>query len=319
MNVFHNWPHFKNTIYLIFLASILGIALFTFLCTYFFTRYKLKKEIKKIAYSIDFMHEPEESISLPSKYREVEKKLNKNKALVIKNARQAEETEQKKNDLLVFLAHDLKTPLTSIIGYLNLLLENPELTIQERSQYTKIALDKAYHLESLLEELFDITKLSNRDLALHKEKIDFTLFLEQIGEEMFPFLSEKEKKISLSFMEKFDLEVDPNNLARAFTNLLKNAITYSLPRSTIYISVQKKNGFLQVEIKNESTEIDPSALDHLFDKFYRLDQSRSTHTGGTGLGLAIAKEIIEMHGGTIRVSMKENWITFMILFPYSTF
>lgn len=256
-----------------------------------------------------------EYINLPPEMVEVEKKLNHFKTEAIKNERLARENEQKKDELIVYLAHDIKTPLTSMIGYLSLLSEIKDMPQEQRNRYIGIALDKSYRLEYLINELFDVARFNSEKIVLEKEEINLNLMLEQIADDFYPTLKEMNKKINFTSDEKTILYADPDKLSRVFNNLIKNAVNYSKENTDIDISILNKENQATVKITNKGKQIPKEKLDKIFEKFYRLDSSRTSKTGGRGLGLAIAKEIVELHGGRIYAESDMKETTFSVILP----
>ena len=254
-------------------------------------------------------------INLPPEMVEVEKKLNHFKTEAIKNERLARENEQKKDELIVYLAHDIKTPLTSMIGYLSLLSEIKDMPQEQRNRYIDIALDKSYRLEDLINELFDVARFNSEKIVLEKEEINLNLMLEQIADDFYPTLKEMNKKINFTSDEKTILYADPDKLSRVFNNLIKNAVNYSKENTDIDISIINKENQVTVNITNKGKQIPKEKLDKIFEKFYRLDSSRTSKTGGSGLGLAIAKEIVELHGGRIYAESDMKETTFSVILP----
>lgn len=256
----------------------------------------------------------DEQIRLPDELKEAEETMNQIKKEALFNERLAKETEQKKNDLIVYLAHDLKTPLTSIIGYLSLLNEEKNLSTKQKNKFIKIALEKSNKLEELINELFEITKYNSETLTIKKEKLNLTLLINQVIDEFYPILKEQNKEINFSTQKDIFIEADSIKMARVFNNLIKNAINYSYDNSKINIDI-KENKDLNITISNKSKTLTKEELDKLFDKFYRVDYSRNTKLGGSGLGLAIAKEIIKLHNGNITVKSENEETTFTITLP----
>ena len=256
-----------------------------------------------------------EYINLPPEMVEVEKKLNHFKTEAIKNERLARENEQKKDELIVYLAHDIKTPLTSMIGYLSLLSEIKDMPQEQRNRYIDIALDKSYRLEYLINELFDVARFNSEKIVLEKEEINLNLMLEQIADDFYPTLKEMNKKINFTSDEKTILYADPDKLSRVFNNLIKNAVNYSKENTDIDISILNKENQATVKITNKGKQIPKEKLDKIFEKFYRLDSSRTSKTGGSGLGLAIAKEIVELHGGRFYAESDMKETTFSVILP----
>ena len=230
----------------------------------------------------------EEPIRLPASMKSVEDQLNLAREEALRAQRAAREAEQRKNDLVVYLAHDLKTPLTSVIGYLTLLRDEPQLSPELRARYTGIALDKAERLEELINEFFEITRFNLSHLELEKQPVDLCRMLQQVVSEFAPMLGERDLTCALELPPSLEYDCDPDKLARVFDNLLRNACHYSTP---------------------------PEKLARIFDQFFRLDSSRATRTGGAGLGLAIAKEILTLHGGTITAWSREDQVCFQVTLP----
>ena len=224
----------------------------------------------------------------------------------------ANEAEQRKNDLVVYLAHDLKTPLTSIIGYLSLLDENPDFSVEYRAKYTGIALDKAYRLEQLINEFFDITRFNLQSFPLENNHIDLSLLLRQMAEEFYPVLKEKNLTCTVKAEDKVNIIGDSDKLSRVFDNLMRNASNYCYEDTNIEINVFKKDENAVVTFINQGDKIEKEKLDMIFEKFFRADTSRTSKTGGTGLGLAIAKQIVERHGGTITAKSNEKYTIFTV-------
>ena len=221
----------------------------------------------------------------------------------------------RKNELVAYLAHDLKTPLTSVIGYISLLKEAPDMPVEQRAKYTGIALEKALRLESLINEFFDITRYNLQEIVLEEETFDLGFLLIQMADEFYPVLEQHGKSISIHADEDLPVAADSAKLARVFNNILKNAVAYSYDNTEIEIYAEKRENTIHVSISNFGKTIPKQKLDMIFEKFYRLDDARSTNTGGAGLGLAIAKEIVVAHGGTISVTSEKQITTFTVELP----
>lgn len=254
-------------------------------------------------------------ITLPDELSDLEKKLNYLKRESLTNEKLARENEQKKDELIVYLAHDIKTPLTSMIGYLSILNEMDDMPKKQQEKYIKIALDKSYRLEELINELFDVARFNSEKIILEKEKLNLNLMIAQIIDDFYPTLSELNKKIELNNEQQIMLVADPDKLGRVFNNLIKNAINYSAENSNIRINVRKNEYNIIVDIINEGRQIPKEKLDQIFEKFYRLDSSRISKTGGSGLGLAIAKDIVQLHGGQIKAISSEKETLFRVELP----
>ena len=257
----------------------------------------------------------EEPIVLPEALADVEGQLNAAREHALRDTQAAREAEQRKNDLVVYLAHDLKTPLTSVIGYLTLLREEPQISPELRERYTGIALEKAQRLEDLINEFFDITRFSLTHLELERQRVDLRRMLEQIASEFTPVLKEKGMDCALSLPEELSAVCDRDKMARVFDNLLNNACHYAYPNSTIRIEGWTEGQGIVLTFRNAGRTIPPEKLGRMFEQFFRLDSARGTETGNAGLGLAIAKEIVEAHGGTITAQSAHEQILFTIRLP----
>lgn len=299
-----------------------NIIIYTFLIWIVGASILLYKLLKKVfSYinaiskaSTDLMNKDIEYVELPIELENLQRQMNHLKRESERNELFARESEQRKNDLVVYLAHDLKTPLTSMIGYLSLIDEMKDMPKKKREDYIKIVLDKSYKLEDLINELFDITRFNSETIILEKEEINLNMMLEQIIDDFYPILKDNNKEIKLKINEKILLNGDPNKLARVFGNLIKNAINYSTD-NLILIEVKKNNSNAEVIITNKGKKISEEKLKRIFEKFYRVDSSRTTRTGGSGLGLAIAKEIVELHNGNIKATSDENFTKFYVELP----
>ena len=257
----------------------------------------------------------ENQIQLSPEMLPFERKLNTVKRTLAERKAETALAEQRKDELVMYLAHDIRTPLTSVIGYLNLLEEEPNMPAEQRAKRVHIALEKAYRLETMINEFFEITRYNSQQITLSKETIDLYYMLVQLSDELSPVFAPRGNTVALHLAEDLTVEADPEKLARVFSNILKNAASYSHPRTEITISAEKSEHEVIIQFQNSGEDIPSEALVSLFDKFYRADKSRSSDTGGTGLGLAIAKEIVTLHGGAISASSKNHVITFTISLP----
>lgn len=263
----------------------------------------------------DLVNKDVEYIELPDELEEIQKRMNHLKRESEKNEKLAKENEEKKDELIVYLAHDIKTPLTSMIGYLSILDEIDDMPKKKQKNYISIALDKSYRLEDLINELFDVARFNSEKIVLEKEELNLNLMLEQIIDDFYPTLREVNKSIKLNYNEPISINGDPDKLSRVFNNLIKNAISYSKEESEIVINLKKDNNNAIVEVINKGKQISKEKLSKIFEKFYRLDSARTSRTGGSGLGLAIAKDIVELHNGTIIAESNEEETTFRVTLP----
>ena len=227
---------------------------------------------------------------------------------------QAQAAEQRKNDLVIYLAHDIKTPLTSVIGYLSLLNEDKGLPPEEKNRYIRIALDKANRLETLINEFFEITRYRFQTVPLQLEDVDLCYMMVQISDELYPKLMERGKTMELDVPEDIRIRADSEKMARVFNNILKNAIAYSDEGSPIRVTARQEPGRVVIQFTNRGG-IPQQRLDDIFEKFYRLDAARSSATGGAGLGLAIARDIVRLHGGEVTAQSDGAHTVFTVVLP----
>lgn len=223
------------------------------------------------------------------------------------------EAERTKNELITNVAHDLRTPLTSIIGYLELLSGDAKLDEEMQKKYSNIAYVKARRLEKLIEDLFGFTKLNYGRVSMRVSQVDVVKLLSQLLEEFYPSFADKNLSYELqSNVPARIITADGNLLARLFDNLINNAIKYGADGKRILVKIHSEDQVVKVQVINYGYVIPAEELPFIFNKFYRVEQSRSTNTGGTGLGLAIAKNIVDMHGGTIDVTSDLSGTVFTV-------
>ncbi|MDQ0214508.1 two-component system sensor histidine kinase VanS [Oikeobacillus pervagus] len=259
-----------------------------------------------------------EEIRLPEELTAITQRLNDMKQTLERRNLEAQSAEQRKNELVMYLAHDIRTPLTSVIGYLSLLEEVENMPPEQRKKYTHIALDKSYRLEKMINEFFEITRYNLQQIQIEKTNIDLYYMLVQLTDELLPILSSHGNTAVLHADEELMLYGDAEKLGRVFTNVLKNAAAYSFPNTEIQIIAQKSGSdTVTITFQNKGDTIPPEKCAAIFEKFYRLDEARTSDTGGAGLGLAIAKEIIHLHGGSITVESREYITSFVITLPFN--
>lgn len=256
-----------------------------------------------------------EAIVLPPELDAVERRLNTARQTLERREVEARLAERRKNDLVLYLAHDIRTPLTSVIGYLSLLDEAPDLPAEQRAKYVRVTLEKAQRLEKLVNEFFEITRYDLQQTNLEKERVDLCYLLVQMKEEFYPILSKKGNTALLHAEEDLYVTGDPAKLARVFNNILKNAAAYSAPNTEILIEAARRGENAVITIQDQGPTIPAEKLSAIFERFYRLDEARTSDTGGAGLGLAIAREIVTLHGGTIAADSRDGVTTFTVTLP----
>ncbi len=307
----YNFRGYKEIFFAVAIVAIfliLLLLLFRWLTKYF----------REINSGIDsLLAEDEKRIYLSPEMLPFEHKLNTVKQNLKSQKEATALAEQRKDELVMYLAHDIRTPLTSVIGYLSLLEENPDMTTEEKVKNVHIALDKAYRLEKMVNEFFEITRYHSKQIKLKKQPVDLYYMLVQLRDEFLPSFSLRNNAILLELDENIIIYADPEKIARVFGNILKNAAAYSYPNTEITISAIQKEQNTIISFQNKGKAIPAENLSSLFDKFYRLDEARISDTGGTGLGLAIAKEIILLHGGEIEAHSEQETVTFTVKLPIS--
>ncbi|MBQ9031146.1 MAG: HAMP domain-containing histidine kinase [Parasporobacterium sp.] len=306
---YFNW--IRNYMDLLWIAVVIIIFLISLrIIMNSFTQY-----FDVINQGISAISDPATEIRMPPEMAATEAKLKEVKASLEKHEMESRLARQRKDELVMYLAHDIRTPLTSVIGYLNLLSEIQDLPAEKREKYVGITLEKAYRLEKMIDEFFEITRYNSQEITISKTSLDLSYMLVQLIDELHPVLSANGNTVDLQAEEDLTVCADPDKLARVFNNILKNAAAYSFLDSRITITAKNAGNRVCITFANKGRHIPQEQLASLFEKFYRLDESRTSHTGGAGLGLAIAKEIITLHGGTIIAESEGDNICFTVMLP----
>lgn len=303
--VFRNWAEMLWIIVVILVFGLILRVAINWYIEYFVL----------IGRGIDALISDEAETNLPIEMISMERKLDNVRLALKQRSMEAALAEQRKNDLVMYLAHDIRTPLTSVIGHLALLEEIPDMPEEKRQNYVHITLEKAYRLEKMINEFFEITKYNLQQIILEEEMIDLYYMLVQLTDELSPLLSANGNTIVLNVDENLSIYGDPDKLARVFNNVLKNASAYSYSDTEIIISAEEKENTVVISFQNKGNTIPQQKLSTIFEKFYRLGEARSSNTGGSGLGLAIAKEIVTAHEGTITAYSENNTVVFVITLP----
>lgn len=297
-----------KTILVVFL--VLSFFLFFYLSLSWFVRY-----FRQIDEGLDALLDGRE-IRLSPEMDTMERKFHKVQDTLERREMEAQLAEKRKDDLVMYLAHDIRTPLTSVIGYLSLLHEAPDMPPEQKAKYVQITLEKAYRLETLVNEFFEITRYNLQQTYLEHEIIDLSYMMMQMADEFYPILSKNGNTVELQIPEELRIEGDSMKLARVFQNILKNAAAYSLPETVITIRAEETGEKTVISFENLGKTIPAQKLSAIFDRFCRLDDARTSETGGAGLGLAIAREIVELHGGTIYAESEDGRTTFTVELPH---
>ncbi|MEG0367673.1 MAG: HAMP domain-containing sensor histidine kinase, partial [Coprobacillus sp.] len=237
--------------------------------------------------------------------------LKENEMLAFDAERNAE---KQKNDLITNVAHDLRTPLTTIVGYLELIKSNDKLSKEDIQKYSSVAYEKSKKLQSMMDDLFEFTSLDQTDVKVHMTTINISELVLQIVDEFYPTFQEHQLTPVIDIQSPtLFIKGDGQLLARVFDNLLSNAVKYGQDNNEIIIQVISDDKNVTIKIMNFGNTITKEDLPYIFDKFYRSDTSRSSSTGGTGLGLAIAKNIINIHNGQIFATSHKEKTTFVVV------
>lgn len=279
----------------------------------FFTKY-----FEEVNRGIDtLVNESEEDVALSPELASTEKKINSIRHTLANRKLDAQLANQRKDDLVMYLAHDLKTPLSSVIGYLTLLKDENMISEEVREKYLSIALNKAERLEDLINEFFEITRFNLSNISLEYGKINLTRMLEQLAFEFKPMLADKNITCDLDAEADIMLSCDADKLQRVFDNILRNAVNYSYENTNIKILLKSDTDRVLINFSNEGNTIPSEKLERIFEQFYRLDTARNSGNGGAGLGLAIAKHIVELHKGTITAKSADGITCFEVMLPTS--
>lgn len=224
--------------------------------------------------------------------------------------------EKSKDELITNVSHDLRTPLTSIIGYLGLIEDKQYRNEEDILKYTHIAYEKAKQMKNLVEDLFEYTKVQQHGAPVNIMRVDLNQLLEQLTASFELEAQHRGIEISSQVMPNpLMIEADPEKMGRVFNNLVSNAFKYGNGASYIKIVAHQEGQMVEVKVANDGTPIPKKALGHLFERFYRAEASRSRATGGTGLGLAIVKSIVDLHHGTVKATSDENETAFIVTLP----
>ncbi|MCI8542132.1 MAG: HAMP domain-containing histidine kinase [Lachnospiraceae bacterium] len=319
-----NWGNLKRKLFAALIILIVAVVLIVRLVSILYASRQVKAAMRDAGRMIDdYMRQTKEAVEVfPQGYEDISVRIVEIKADMQRNEQIMREEANRKNDLITYLAHDLKTPLTSVIGYLSLMDEAPDMPAAQRAKYVHITLDKALRLEKLINEFFEITRYNLQQIALEKETVNLSFMLEQMTDEFYPLLSEHGNTIRLEIEpdqsgKPVTLYADGEKLARVFNNILKNAIAYSYPGTAISVECRPVRGHVRIVISNRGKTIPPHKLEAIFEKFFRLDDARATNTGGAGLGLAIAKEIVTLHNGIITARSEDEVTSFQVELPLS--
>ena len=301
----------------VLLFVLLGILLFSLI--FLLLQRKMARDIETIARAVKQISEGDLSTRLElegeGELTDIAENLNRMEEDIQELIDKERTSEQSKTDLITNVAHDLRTPLTSILGYLELLRKNQKLSLEMQQKYLDIAYNKSVRLQKLIEELFGFTKLSYGKINMNVAKVDIVELLAQLLEESYPNF--QKNGLSYDFVSNRKsqiIEADGDLLARLFDNLIGNAIKYGKEGKRVRVNLRADREIVTIKIVNYGYVIPANELPLIFDRFYRTDHSRTNASGpgGTGLGLAIVKNITDMHHGTVSVSSDLSGTVFTV-------
>ena len=296
----------------------LAVAVFIFLF-FVLTRGKIK-EIERLSEGLGLIAKGELNhritVSSRDEIGRLAEDINTMTEALQEKINQMEVLEHTKNELIVNVSHDLRTPLTSVMGYLQLLIDQNANLTKEQSKYLNIASEKSKKLKSLIDRLFEYTKLASHSVTLEKQPLSFSELVEQVIEEFGAVFEDKGIVVHMEISkDKLFVLADPNHFVRVLDNLFMNAISYCNPEHPIHITLKAQDDKANFQMSNSYYPSRDEDISKLFERFYRLDKSRTSSSGNSGLGLAITKSIVEMHDGEISVRSKEDIITFELNMP----
>jgi len=307
------WGKLKSDI-LIFICLILIILVLTYIITGYFIEKNTKLNIEKNCIRIMKCYINHIDLSEEDKREEFYEALTElsTKYLIVNRY---SNNYLIKDEMIADFAHDIRTPLSSIIGFLTLIKNDNDMSEKSRDKYINTLLEKSYEVQSQLEDLFYISKYNFEHKNKSKKEENLKLFLDQISDELYPEYSNKGLIIDINVDDSIRIIANLEELAKALVNIITNAVKYTKEFSTIKIKAKITDGLLNIEISNKSEYISEKDLSRVFNRFYRVDQSRNPNIGGSGLGLAISKAIIENMGGTIKAEYQGGNFIIKIFLP----
>ncbi|PFB75259.1 sensor histidine kinase [Bacillus anthracis] len=297
------------------------IAFLTFTTIYFaFMTKTMMKRLSEINKSVKQISSGNLEIHIPISKNDEIGELAANVNRMAKSLKESIENEKKsqetKNEMISNISHDLRTPVTSLIGYADLLGNQLHSNREECEQYVSILKRKSYELKNQVDDLLEYCQINYREIELHKSVVNMKAFIEQIMIDFVPQLDEADMSFCINSDKELHVEMDVALMVRLFGNVISNSIMYGKDGKQILIQISKSDMNVEIEIKNFGQCIPNENLPYVFEKFYRGEKSRSSHTGGKGMGLAIARSIAELHKGDITVRSNEKETVFTIALPH---
>lgn len=312
------WNNFRFTLFGQFID---GVAFLSFaIVIYTFLSYRKGKNLVAVLEAAEEMAngnlekviEVNESDDIGKLANNINEIVTKLKDITMEEKR----AQQTKTDLITNISHDLRTPLTSILGYLGLIDGDQYKNEVELRHYMTIAYEKAKNLNIIINDLFELTKMQNSSIKLEKTEINLVEFLGQIiSQFQYEFNSANMESRAIFSEDKLIIEADVKILVRAFENLITNALKYGIDGKYVDVVTEKQENMAVVKVINYGEEITSLDLPYIFERFYRVEKSRNKDSGGSGLGLAITKNIIELHNGNIKAYSNRISTIFEVKIP----
>ncbi|WP_033826589.1 sensor histidine kinase [Bacillus andreraoultii] len=305
--------------YYIILFILITFVILSFIVTFFFMVRRKILYLKMITESVNDIANGKLGMTIEIKGNdEITKLVNNINLMSIELGNKFEyerQLEKAKNELITNVSHDLRSPLTSIIGYLDLLRKGQYSDKEQLHDYLETTHSKSKRLGVLIDELFEYTRLTSPDVKLNFSKIDLASLLEQMIGEYIPIFENEKLSIEKSISEEeIIVEIDVEKMVRVYENLFMNAIKYSIKPSELQVSLVNEGDMAVSKISNKVEKPPTEDINMLFERFFTGDKARMNNRG-TGLGLAISKRIVELHQGSIRAEFKDGWMTFIVEYP----
>lgn len=296
-------------------------AVFLFIVLYFYARYSVKQVKKPLEQIVEGIKEMERfnytkrlHYSAEQEFAEIQEAFNDMAERLQHTSAEKEMAENNKRNMLLHLSHDLKTPITSIYGYSQLLLDNQTLTDKDTRKYIQYIYDKSSYMSNLIKDLFELAKLDDKHTALNREKENITKWFQQLVVEFYPEIEEKGFELEAHIPEEpFFTKMDKIHMSRVITNLINNALRYNPAGTVLYVSCEREEENVILWIGDNGIGVQEPIREHVFEEFIRGD---GPIKDSTGLGLAICKKIITLHEGTIELEQDQRYSTlFRIRLP----
>ncbi|WP_142344271.1 sensor histidine kinase [Bacillus cereus] len=298
------------------LLYLIAFLIFTTIYFAFMTKTMMKrlseinKNLKEISNGNLKIHIP---ISKNDEIDELATNVNRMAKSLKESIENEKKSQEMKNEMISNISHDLRTPVTSLIGYVDLLGNQLHSNREECEQYVSILKRKSYELKNQVDDLLEYCQINYREIELHKSVANMKAFIEQIMIDFVPQLDDADMSFCINGDKELHVEMDVALMVRLFENVISNSIMYGKDGKQILIQISKRDMNVEIEIKNFGQCIPNENLPYVFEKFYRGEKSRSSHTGGKGMGLAIARSIAELHKGDITVRSNDKETVFTIV------